>query len=202
MKKNRFVFILSALLSICCCVFLSSCSTQDTENSILENEQVNLINTELIYPLKTRSETSTNNISIGYLCTSDASSLRLEVYPNENNMETYSYMVDEEGNSLYFLKFEIESFISDGVCMFTASNEFSEPVISGIYDTVNNQIKITDVYINGLATKASAAAWGCGLAIGIVGGIWSTAAGTASLGAGFIVGLSYTAMAIAMCDGL
>lgn len=85
--------------------------------------------------------------------------------------------------------------------MFTASNEFSEPIISGIYDTVNNQIKITDVYTDGLATKASAAAWG-GLAIGIVGGIWSTAAGTASLGAGFIVGLSYTAMAIAMCDGL
>lgn len=85
---------------------------------------------------------------------------------------------------------------------FTAYNEKEEPIMSGVYDTVNSQMEITNIFDNVIETRASVAAWGCGLALGVVGGMWSTAAGMVSAGAGFIVGLSYTAMAIAMCDGL
>ncbi len=35
---------------------------------------------------------------------------------------------------------------------------------------------------------ASLAAWGCGISIGIVGALWSTAFGMVSAGAGFVVG--------------
>lgn len=190
------------LFAILCSVLFCSCNNRDLTSSVSEGEQVNIIDTELILPTKTRSEVNSNNIFTGYLCTSESSSLRLEVYPSENNMETYSYMVDKGGNILHLLKFKIDSFVSDGICKFTALNELNEPVMSGVYNTVNSQIEITDIYGNDVVTRASAAAWGCGLAMGIAGGIWSTAAGMVSAGAGFIVGLSYTAMAIAMCDGL
>ncbi len=49
---------------------------------------------------------------------------------------------------------------------------------------------------------ASLAAWGCGISIGIVGALWSTAFGMVSAGAGFVVGVAYTALAIAACADL
>lgn len=191
------------LFSVCCGMLLfSSCQNQDVNSNIPEENRVSMIDTQLISHFGTRSEIDTNEFSRGYLCTSETSSLRLEVYPRENNMESYSYIVDKDGNASYLLKFRIDSFVSDGICNFTALNEFDEPIMSGVYDTVGCQIKITEVYGNDAVSRASAAAWGCGLAMGIAGGIWSTAAGMVSAGVGFVVGLSYTAAAIAVCDGL
>jgi len=194
--KNYFFAILCSALLFC------SCNNHDLTNSVPERKQINTIDIELIPPTKTRSEANTNDSLKGYLCTSKSSSLRLEVYPSENNMEAHSYMVDKNGSVLHLLKFKIDSFASDGICKFTALNELNEPGMSGVYDTINSQIEITDIYENNVVTRAAVAMWGCSLSIGIVGAIWSTAAGMVSAGAGFVVGLAYTAMGIAMCDGL
>lgn len=189
------------MFSICCSLLLfSSCQNQDVNSNVPEENRVSMINTELISHVGTRSEVDTDEFSNGYLCTSETSSLRLEVFPNENNQEAFAYMVDKDGVALYLLKFKINSFVSEGVCTFTASNEENEPIMSGVYDTVKNQIEITNIYGNDAISRASLGEWGCGLAMGIAGGIWSTAAGMVSAGAGFLVGLSYTAMAIAMCS--
>lgn len=48
----------------------------------------------------------------------------------------------------------------------------------------------------------STAAWGCGISLGIVGGLWSTAAGMVSAGAGFVVGMAWTIAAIKACGDL
>lgn len=42
--------------------------------------------------------------------------------------------------------------------------------------------------------------WLCGMSMGLAGTIWSAAVGVASLGAGFIVSLSFTALTIWVCD--
>lgn len=187
---------------LCSLLLFCSCSKQNLNNEISERKNLNVINAELIESAETRSEVNSIDFGKGYLCTSETSSLKLEVYPNENNLETSCYMVDNDGNVLHLLKFKIDSFIQDGICNFTASNEFNEPIMSGVYDTVNSKIEINNIYGNDVVTRASVAAWGCGLAMGLVGGVWSTAAGMVSMGAGFVVGMSYTAMAIATCDGL
>lgn len=194
---KKVFFIVLCIVSLC-----YSCSNQTPIDNVADKKQTKLINTEIIYPSFSRSEVSRGDFKEGYMCTSDSSSLRLEVYPSNNNMETYSYIVDKEGNVSYLLKFKIDSFVSDGVCKFTTYNEFDEPIMSGVYDTVGSHIKITNVYGNDAVSRASAAAWGCGMAMGIAGGIWSTAVGMVSAGVGFVVGLSYTAAAIAICDGL
>lgn len=124
------------LLFLCITGLICSCNDQDLISSVPERKAVNTIDTELILPIKTRSEANTNDSLKGYLCTSKSSSLRLDVYPSENNMKAYSYMVDKDGNVLHLLKFKIDSFVSDGICKFTALNELNEPVMSGVYDTV------------------------------------------------------------------
>ena len=42
--------------------------------------------------------------------------------------------------------------------------------------------------------------WLCGMSMGVVGGIWSAAAGAVTLGAGFIVGMGFTALSIWVCS--
>lgn len=189
---KRLLFLL--VLSLC-----FSCEKQDVT---IESGMVNTIDVEEIHFENTRSEVIQNDCWFGYLCTSETSSLISEIYPSLDETESYSYIVDKQGNVSHLIKFKIDSFVSEGICKFTAYNEKGEPIMSGVYDTVNSQMEITNIFDNVIETRASVAAWGCGLALGVVGGMWSTAAGMVSAGAGFIVGLSYTAMAIAMCDGL
>lgn len=190
------------LLAVLCGLFIfSSCKNQDLNSDIPKVNPANRINAQLISPVSTRSGVSNDEFTSGYLCTSQTSPLKTEVLVNKNNQEAYTYMLDENGNVVNTMKFKINSFISEGICTFTASDENGEPIMSGVYDTVNNKMKITDIYAKGIATrKASLGNWGCGLCIGIVGGIWSTAAGMVSAGAGFVVGMAYTAMAIGMCS--
>lgn len=53
-----------------------------------------------------------------------------------------------------------------------------------------------------MLTKASAAAWGCGMGLGTAGAILGTAIGVACPPAGFAVSLAYSAFTIWACDGL
>ena len=57
--------------------------------------------------------------------------------------------------------------------------------------------------INDLSTfeggKASAGDWACNLGLGTAGLIWSTAAGMATAGAGFVVGLGWVAFQTWLC---
>ena len=56
--------------------------------------------------------------------------------------------------------------------------------------------------MEGVEGGASVAAWGCGLSMGLIGGIWSVGFGMVSAGAGFVVGMMATAAAIEVCSGL
>lgn len=192
MKKIVFMLVLCAMISASC----------TSEKETIGVKSVNLIETKPVYPTITRVDAFEDFCLDGYYCTSEMSPLQSEIYPNEDNTEAYAYIVDDEQNSLSMLKFVINSFESPGVCTFTTYNENNEPILYGIYDSVNCYTEITDINPDFLEGRISVAAWGCNLAIGIVGGIWSTAAGMVSAGAGFVVGLSYTVMAIGFCSGL
>lgn len=113
-----------------------------------------------------------------------------EVYINEEKNESVALLLSNDNKVAYYLHFKIDKVLSKKAATFTAYNELEEPIMSGIYDTEIQRFEITDVYNNDVITRASARAWGCNLAIGVAGGIWSVAAGMVSMGAGFIVGLS------------
>lgn len=42
--------------------------------------------------------------------------------------------------------------------------------------------------------------WLCGMSMGVVTGVWSTAVGAASLGVGFVVGMGFTTLSIWVCN--
>lgn len=186
----------------CCFALLCSCSTQEFGSETSNVLKENVVNVQPITAAQTRSEVLDGGLQYGYLCTSETSSLRLEVFPSSDNLETLCYMIDSDGEIQRLIYVKVDSYIADGVCRFTMLNEIDEPIASGIYDTLNKQIEVTDIYGNDAITRASAKAWACNMAIGVAGGIWSTAAGMASAGAGFVVGLAYTALAVQVCDGL
>lgn len=189
---------------LCSCFVITSCNNLDLIEQDLTKESAKIIHTERIDTDSnlTRSEVNPAHFVEGYLCKSTTSSLNAEIFVSKDCKESYSYILDANGKVIHLLKFKIDSQIANKVCSFSAYNENNEPIMAGIYDLTKQQIEITQVYGNDSMTRASINAWGCNLTIGVIGGIWSTAAGVVSLGAGFVVGLTYTAMAIAMCDGL
>ena len=169
----------------------------------IEN-QPNVFNAELITASNTiRNEVNKNSHTEGYLCTSETSSLKSEIYVDPINEETIAYIIGKDDEVVHMLKFQVDFYEADNkICMFTVYNEFDEPIISGIFDTIHRLSQITQIYNNDTPTRASVAAWGCTLSLGIVGGIWSTAAGMVSAGAGFAVGMAYTVMAMGFCGDL
>ncbi|MDH6313075.1 hypothetical protein M2137_001862 [Parabacteroides sp. PFB2-10] len=182
-------------------VLISSCSNEERGDSSKKNN-LNLIKSEPIStPLISKSFDS-GLYSEAYRCSSEASNVVADIFVDEDHNESVAFLLSSQGDVVHEFHFKVDSYLSDYACEFTGYNELGEPLMSGIFDIENQFMQITDVYGNVVFTKASAAAWGCGLSIGLVGAIWSTAAGMVSAGAGFVVGMSYTAMAIAVCDGL
>ncbi len=182
-------------------IFLGCNDKQDSANERVEAQQ-NVINAELITPNLTRSEIDKDFYTEGYLCTSATSSLKSEIYVDATNQETISYVIGKNGEVAQILKIQVDSYMSDKVCAFTVYDEFDEPIMSGVFDTVNQYSQITNVYGDNVVSRASVAAWGCNISLGLVGAMWSTAFGMVSAGAGFVVGMSYTVMAMAVCGDL
>jgi hypothetical protein len=180
---------------------ISSCSNENGESNVKKNS-LNLIKSESIsIPLITKSFDS-HLFSEGYRCSSETSNVVADIFVNNENNESIAFLRSSQGDIIHEFHFKVDLYMSSYACKFTGYNELGDPLMSGIFDIENQFIQITDIYGNIVLTKASAAAWGCGLGIGLAGAIWSTAAGMVSAGAGFAVGLTYTMLAIAACDGL
>lgn len=137
-----------------------------------------------------------------YRCSSESSSLIADIYLLEDNKEAITLILNKELKLAYYLKFKIKGVDYNNATLFTAFNEFEEPIMSGKYDYENCYFEITDVYGNDVVTRASAASWGCNLSLWACGAIWGAAVGTISGGAGLLVSLAYTAAAVQICDGL
>ncbi|MDD7455920.1 MAG: hypothetical protein PUK70_06725 [Bacteroidales bacterium] len=138
--------------------------------------------------------------SEGYLCSSPTSDIRAEIFVNSDYDKALANVLAEDGSVAFSVSFVIDSLLTSTSCLFTAYNELNEPVMSGIYNPGEDYIEIIDNYGNDVVTRASARQWVCGIGIGICGGIWSAAFGAVSLGAGFVVGMSFTALSIATCS--
>lgn len=137
-----------------------------------------------------------------YRCSSENSSLIADIYLSEDYKEAVTLILNKELEPAYYLKFKIEGIDDNNVAMFTAFNEFENPIMSGKYSYENCYFEITDVYGNDLVTRASAASWGCNLSLWACGAVWGTAVGMVSMGGGLLVSLAYTAAAVQICDGL
>lgn len=100
----------------------------------------------------------------------------------------YNYFY--QGNPCYFTFYDFDTGIT---------------LISGYGDYFNDAITVTyynSTYFNGDRQQGTGGnkPWLCGMSMGVVGGIWSAAAGLVTLGAGFIVGLGFTALGIWVCN--
>ncbi|MBR4156102.1 MAG: hypothetical protein IKW30_07160 [Lachnospiraceae bacterium] len=195
---KQFKIIVTLIIAL----FAISC-TNEVKDVVLEQPKQGLIKTESLNNVpQSRGDINLDNYSEGYLCSSDSSSIVAEIYVKDNKEETIAFVLNEKNEAAFCVHFKINSFINENACTFVAYNELEEPLMEGLFDTAKGQIEITSIYENDVLSRASAKAWLCNLSIGIAGGIMSTAAGMASAGAGFVVGLSYTALAVAACDGL
>lgn len=93
-------------------------------------------------------------------------------------------------------------YYRDDLIYFTCFNEQDEPIFDAIYDKNTYDFNVLEIYENVILTRASSAAWGCGMGLGTAGSILGYAIGAACPPAGILVGISYTAFAIWACDGL
>lgn len=195
MKKFNLIAVLIVAL------FAMSCSDEDVQNVVPEQSKQFKAEVLKNTPLS-RGYESFDNYSEGYLCSSESSSIVAEIYVNDNKEETIAMILNEKNEVAFSVHFKINSFINEKACTFIAYNELEEPLMEGIFDTDKEVIEITNVYENDVLSRASTKAWLCNMSIGLAGVIMSTAAGTITAGAGMVVGLSYTALAVAACDGL
>ena len=137
-----------------------------------------------------------------YRCSSETSSLIADIYLSGDYEEATTLILNADLEPAYCLKFNTEGIDCENATMFTAFNELDEPIMSGKYNYTDCYLEITAVYGNDVVTRASAASWGCNLALWTCGTIWSVAVGSVSFGGGLLLGLAYTAAAIQICDGL
>ena len=137
-----------------------------------------------------------------YHCTSKESPLVADVIIGDDCDKITCVAYNDEGEASFSLNFIINEIDDCGTAYYTAYNELEEPILSAKYNLKVGYMEITEVFVNDIVTRASVAAWGCNISIGLCGAIWSTAFGMVSAGAGFAVGLAYTCMAIEFCSGL
>ncbi len=194
MKKR-----LSILFSFALIVF-SSCSNNNEQGSVL-SDVYTVIATPAIITEQTRSFLGEEQFEV-YHCTSKESPVVADVILSEDPNNIISAMYNNEGEVAFYLNLKISQIDEYGTAHYTAFNEFGEPILSAKYNSEQGYMEITDVFVNDIVTRASVAAWGCNLSIGLCGAIWSTAFGMVSAGAGFAVGLAYTCMAIQFCGDL
>lgn len=95
----------------------------------------------------------------------------------------------DNGNGIHTMDFKGET----GKTLFSMKYNFNQNTISVTY--VDSSLGYT-------LRAPSGAAWGCGLSLGAVGGMWGTVIGVINPIAGFAVGMAYSAFAIWACDGL
>lgn len=189
------------LLFICLGLLTWSCSNDDSITTP-DTKQKNEINVSKIEnPAQTRSELLTDSYTEGYLCTSPTSSIAAEIYPQNGGKEVKTFLLNDQNEVGYVVNFKIEEEEEGGALRFTAYNEFAEPLFAGLFVS-GSYIAITNVYGNDVLTRASAAAWGCNIGLWACGTVWSIGFGMVSMGAGVAVGLAYTCLAVAACDGL
>ena len=198
------LIIATLFVAFACC----SCQNDsDLSDSSTEQQEVkgtkNDIHLKAITPSSTtRADGELPKYTEAYRCSSEKSTLVADIYLSEKYDEAVTIILNKDLEPAYYLKFKMEGTDVDKATKFTAFNEFDEPIMSGKYNETKCYFEITDVYGNDVVTRASAASWGCNLSLWACGTIWSVAAGTASLGAGVVVGLAYTAAAVQICDGL
>lgn len=197
-----------ALAALLLAVFTCSCQSDFDDNKPTVVSQDNKgtrsdITLESLTPsVVTRGNYDIEEYPEAYRCSSETSSLIADIYLSEDNEEAVTLILNKELEPAYYLKFRIEGVDRDNATMFTAFNEFEEPIMSGKYNYGDCYFEITDVYGNDVVTRASAASWGCNLGLWACGAIWGTAVGAVSGGAGLLVSLAYTAAAVQICDGL
>lgn len=198
--KNALVYLLLA-------IFACSCQSDFEDNKpVVQQENKGTRNDIILETLKpsatTRSSYNLDEYQEAYRCSSETSSLTADIYLSNDEKEAVTLILNADFEPAYYLKFKTEGTDKNNSTIFTALNEFDEPIMSGKYNYENCYFEITDVYGNDVVTRASAASWGCNLSLWACGTIWGTAVGLVSGGAGILVGLAYTAAAVQICDGL
>jgi len=184
-------------------IFACSCQSDFEDNKPVVSGTRNDITLETLkLSATTRSSYGLDENQEAYRCSSKTSSLTADIYLSDDKKEAVTLILNADLDPAYYLKFKTEGTDNNNSTIFTAFNEFDEPIMSGKYNYENCYFEITDVYGNDVVTRASAASWGCSLSLWACGTIWGTAVGMVSGGAGLLVGLAYTAAAVQICDGL
>lgn len=189
------------ILSLSLAAFVSfsvfiSCSESQTEPAV----QRNTIDVTPIVATKTAegTEVNANSGAIGYHCTSNTSSVVCDIYP-EGDFSEATTVIYNEGTPSSLIRFHLDPAQPDGSCRFVTYNESYEPLITGIFNQQSGYISFDYIFPDTVQTK-SMFGWACNMSLGTAGLIWSTAAGAVSMGAGFVVGLAFTAFTYWACD--
>lgn len=176
------------------CLLFSSCNKAEP----LANDESRVITANPIYSSNdfgTRSDTDTE--IVGYHCSSSSSNIICDIFPDYSNTTANSVLYDSDGYPLTTVSFSLGEIEEDGSCHFITYNRQNEPLLSGIFNEQLGYIIFDSTY--NVATRSSFG-WVCNMSLGTAGLIWSTAAGMVSAGAGFVVGLAYTAFTYWCCD--
>jgi hypothetical protein len=189
--KNIFAHFLCLIMALSALV---SCAVKENESSENISRMIDVLP---IYQLGTRGDSSGE--VLGYHCTSSSSDVVCDVYPDLVNSQANATLYDQLGEQIASISFAMEKIQSDGSCKFMTFNELNEPLVSGVYNQLEGYIVFDCLFGNDIVTK-STTGWICNMSLGTAGAIWSAAAGMASLGAGFVVGLAFTAFTYWFCD--
>lgn len=124
--------------------------------------------------------------------------------PSTHTPGSYLVML-REGDYIKSLCLMDYVFDSPTQASVTFRTDTGEVLFECTYSANDNTLRLKDVSqdLNStLLRSASSAAWGCGLSLGAVGGMWATVVGMACPVAGFAVGMAYTAFSIWACGEL
>lgn len=193
---KKFIYVIVCVFS---CIIVSSCQNETMVEEKAETKQI--VASKISLNNSTRSEFLDDNYSVGFHCSSASSPLVADIFYNESNDDTKVLILNNQDEVAYVLNFKVVRSEGDNI-LFTAYNEFDEPLMSGTYNTTTNYIEIPTYYGNDVFTRASAASWGCNMGLALAGAAWSFPLGMISGGAALVVGLAYTAAAVKVCDGL
>lgn len=219
-RSLEIVLVLSALLCAVSCTTINETTPKEDSSSSLGVSEPTFSNKDLSYlvpevgefeksflrsgeELQWDQELEKYDFSNSSVLTSPSRITSIASIPSENEGEYLILRVDRE---LGITSVNTMSCVTvDDVTTFSFQNEVGEEIFSAAFNTTEDTFTLLSVapeIENAGFLRASAAQWGCGMSLGVVGGMWGTVIGMACPPAGFAVGLAYTAFSIWACDHL